>query len=811
MLSRVLWIIACFSLLCISLGSDAIYAVEFSGEELVISDYLLLPRVGRYGRVPIHVDPLQEQIVRGTWKPPQEGGEVATHDGKKVKWSKASAGDDGFVANDSLRGGYAFASIESPKRQVVLLEATGHAMVFVNGEPRAGDPYLTGRSIVPIELRAGKNVLLFHAAAGKVKAKLSKPSVDFFLDDRDLTAPTLVHDDSDQVWLGLLLVNCRNEPLVDAEVQVKVDDRETVTIKADSVPPLGVRKVGVPVTPSWQDNSKDSATVVLSLSNESPAINVDLPIVEKTDDQIRTFRSELDGSVQAYHVLPAVEPEQAAGTLVSLHDASETAADHLEKFTAIDGVTVIAPVGRRDEGCDWEDWSARDVLEVLDDASEKFKLDPKRVWLRGTGTGGHGVLRLGATAPERWAALNPQSAWIEYPLDPSIPRTPIEEMLERVSGANHLTTLITNFASCGVLLEDSGTRDKPKTPDTRTLLEAFTEFHSDFDFRADDQSDSAANIAALLKFCEGRTAKDFTRRDFADCATYRLGGVSKNGWLTILGQAEQAAISRAAVRYEADRKLFIGLTINVSGLAIDVSHLPTDTIVEVVLDGEGIGEFPVEDRPLTFIRNELGWNAVPTLPRSFKRPERYGGLRSAFKNKAILVYGTQGTEEENAWALAKARYDAETVLARLNGSLDVLADTEFDADANRDRNVVVYGNADTNSAWPRLLSTSPVQIRGDGVWIDRRPELGKDLACVFVRPRRRSSNATIGVIGGTGIQGMRATDRLPLFVNGANFPDLLLFGAESLKEGNKAVRAAGYFGMTWGLEPGEIVWRDGAL
>lgn len=792
-------------------GDTTGHAIEFAGGELVINEYLVLPRVGRYGRVPIHVDPLQEQLVRGTWKPPQADGEVTTHDGKKVKWSKAGAGDDGFVANDALRGGYAYASIESPRRQIALLEATGHAMVFVNGEPRAGDPYLTGRAVVPIQLEAGQNELLFHAAAGKLRAKLSSSHADFYLDDRDITSPTLVRGETGEVWLGVVLVNCRNEPLINTKVNVKFNDEDTVAVEVDSVPPLGVRKIAVPVTPSWKDSTKDVGTVALSLANQAPVIYIELPIVEKTDKQVRTFRSKLDGSVQAYHVLPALESEEVAGTLVSLHDANESAVEHLEKFAPIDGVNIIAPVGRRDEGCDWEDWSAHDVLEAWDHVGELFNADPKRTWLRGSGTGGHGVLRLGAIAPERWAAINPRSAWLEYPLEPSIPRTPIEEMLERVSGANHLTTLLTNFASCGVLLEDVGSREKPKTPDTRTLLEAFTEFHSDFEFHTANNSDHASEMSALVEFCRERKVKDFTQRDFADCATYRLGEVATNGWLTILGQTEQAAISRAAVRYEADRKLFIGLTINVSALAIDVSHLPTDTIVEVVLDGEGIGEFPVEDRPLTFIRNELGWNAVPALPRSFKRPQRYGGMRSVFENRAVLVYGTQGTEEENAWALAKARYDAETVLARLNGSLDVVADTEFDADANRDRNVVLYGNADTNSAWPQLLSTSPVQIRGDGVWIDRRPELGNDLACVFVRPRRRSGNAVVGVIGGTGIQGMRATDRLPLFVNGANFPDLLLFGAESLEAGNKGVRAAGYFGMTWGVDPGEIVWRDGAL
>jgi pimeloyl-ACP methyl ester carboxylesterase len=810
MSSRLLWI-ACFvSASNLLLVEAATYAVEFTGDELVVNEYLVVPRVGRYGRVPIHVDPIQAQLVRGTWAPPEADDEVTTHDGKSVKWASATAADDGWISHSDLRGGYAYATIESPQRQVVLLEASGHAMVFVNGEPRAGDPYLTGRSVVPIQLEAGSNELLFHAAAGKLQVKLTKRPADFYLDDRDVTAPTLVRDETGEVWLGILLVNCREEALADTKIIVKFNDEESQEVEVDSVPPLGVRKIAVPVTPNWKDGSSEASTVALSLENSAPVVYVDLPLVEKSEIQTRTFRSQLDGSVQPYHLLQVKESDKPAGTLVTLHDVNETAEKHLAKFLPIDGVNVIAPVGRRDEGCDWEDWSARDVLEVLDAATNRFKLDPRRVWLRGSGTGGHGVLRLGVMAPERWAALIPRNSWIEYPLEPSIPHSPIEEMLERFSGANHLTTLITNFASCGVLLEDTGTREKPATPDTRILLDAFTEFHSDFEFRTANDSDHGADMAAILEFCREHTAKDFAERNFADCTTYRLGETATNGWLTILGQTEQAAISRAAVRYEADRKLFIGLTINVSALAIDVSHLPTDTIVEVVLDSEAIGEFPVEDRPLTFIRNELGWNAVPTLPRSFKRPQRYGGLRSAFMSRAILVYGTQGSQEENAWALAKARYDAETLLSRVNGALDVVADTEFDADANRG-NVVLYGNADTNSAWPLLLSTSPVQIRGDGVWIDRRPELGDDLACAFVRPRRRSGNAVVGVIGGTGLQGMRATDRLPLFVNGANFPDLLLFGADSLEKGNKGVRAAGYFGMTWGVDPGEIVWRDGAL
>ena len=77
----------------------------------------------------------------------------------------------------------------------------------------------------------------------------------------------------------------------------------------------------------------------------------------------------------------------------------------------------------------------------------------------------------------------------------------------------------------------------------------------------------------------------------------------------------------------------------------------------------------------------------------------------------MFVYGTKGTAEENAWALAKSRYDAETFAYRGNGSIDVVADTEFEPEAEPDRNVILYGNADTNAAWAALLGASPVQVR----------------------------------------------------------------------------------------------------
>jgi hypothetical protein len=177
----------------------------------------------------------------------------------------------------------------------------------------------------------------------------------------------------------------------------------------------------------------------------------------------------------------------------------------------------------------------------------------------------------------------------------------------------------------------------------------------------------------------------------------------------------------------------------------------------------------------------------------------------------LLVYGTSGTDEENKWAVAKARYDAETFWYRGNGALEVIPDTRFDFNRDTDRSVILYGNSDTNGAWAKLLATCPIEVKRGEVGAGSHRESGDDLAVVMVRPRPGSDVAMVGIVGGTGPVGMRLTDRLRWFVSGIVYPDLMVLGPKVLSEGTADVRAWGYFGLDWQIDSGEIAWRDASL
>jgi hypothetical protein len=172
----------------------------------------------------------------------------------------------------------------------------------------------------------------------------------------------------------------------------------------------------------------------------------------------------------------------------------------------------------------------------------------------------------------------------------------------------------------------------------------------------------------------------------------------------------------------------------------------------------------------------------------------------------VLVYGTRGTAEENRWAMEKARFDAERFWYQGNGSMDVVSDREFDPRREKDRNVVLYGNAKTNGAWEGVLGSCPVRVSPGRVMMEGKETFsGDDLACLMIYPRRGSDVASVGVVAGTGIRGMRACTRLPYLMPGVGFPDLLVLRSSVLARGEKGIESAGFFGLDWSLSRGEFV------
>ncbi len=546
---------------------------------------------------------------------------------------------------------------------------------------------------------------------------------------------------------------------------------------------------------------------------------IQVRVREPNQSRKRTFVSDIDGSVQYYAVQPArpAEGKNADSLFLTLHGASVEAIGQADAYGGNPRGPIVAPTNRRPYGFDWEDWGRLDALEVLDLARKELQTDPARTYLIGHSMGGHGVWHLGVTYPDRFAAIAPSAGWISFYTyaggrrmeDP----TPVEAMLVRAAANSDTPLLARNYLNHGVYVLHGEADDNVPVDQARTMRKLLADFHSDFVYYERPGAghwwgNACVDWPPLFEFLAQHTIPTAAEVRRVEFVTVNPGVSAWCRWAGIEAQHKPLVPSRIQLTQDAAKRRIAGTTENVARLALSVGHLKPGEPIHVELDGQTVENipWPAEKATLWLEKTDGKWSSARPPLAALKGPHRNGPFKEAFRNRMVFVYGTRGTAEENAWSYAKARYDAETFWYRGNGAVDVVADTGFDDKRDADRNVILYGHADSNAAWAVLLDKSPVQVQRGAVVIGDKKLEGEDLACLFVRPRPGSDRALVGVVSGSGAGGLRLTDRLAYFLSGSGFPDCLVLGPEMLTKGSEGVRAAGFFGNDWGVATGDFAW-----
>jgi pimeloyl-ACP methyl ester carboxylesterase len=794
--------------------------------EIALGDCLVLPPAGRSGRSPIHLDAVEALLVTGKWKAPKAGDTVTLPDGKTRTWASATA-KNSSLEHSALQGGYAFWSVNVETPRVMLLEASGHLMGYVNGEPRGGDPYQNGIVRLPVLLRAGANELLFQGGRGRLHAKLVEPEGPAVLDARDATLPDYREDEDDSPLGALVVVNASEKPLARLALRSRSADAAPVTMLIDPLPPLSTRKAAFRL-PARGKGTGDSVAVdvdLLAEGREMPLAmaKVNVRVRRAAQSYKRTFVSDIDGSVQYYAVQPA-DPTAKDGPpalVLTLHGAGVEAIGQADAYHSKPWCHIVAPTNRRPFGFDWEDWGRLDALEVLALAKEHLKTDPRRTYLTGHSMGGHGTWQIGVNFPDHFAAIAPSAGWISFATyaggrPPEHP-TPMQAMLRRAAAPSETLTLERNLTRDGVYVLHGDADDNVPVSEARAMRKELGGFHADFVYYERPGAGhwwggECVDWPPLFDFLQRHTQPKLTEVRRVDFVTASPGVSSRCDWAEIAAQAHPFLPSRVQLKLDPEHRTFAGTTENVTRLALDRSALPPGKPVGVELDGQSLADLPWHEGGgrLWLGREGDEWAVTNEPSTALKGPHRYGPFKDAFRNRMLFVYGTKGTAEENAWSYAKARYDAESFWYRGNGSVELRADVDFDAGKESDRGVILYGHAESNASWQPLLGDSPVQVRRGIVRVGDREEKGDDLACLFVRPRPGSDRALVGAVSGTGLAGLRLTDRMPYFVSGVGYPDCTVLGPDTLTRGAEGVRAAGFFGTDWGVASGDWVWRPAA-
>ncbi|RYE18171.1 MAG: hypothetical protein EOP42_31105 [Sphingobacteriaceae bacterium] len=79
------------------------------------------------------------------------------------------------------------------------------------------------------------------------------------------------------------------------------------------------------------------------------------------------------------------------------------------------------------------------------------------------------------------------------------------------------------------------------------------------------------------------------------------------------------------------------------------------------------------------------------------------------------------------------------------------------------------------------------------------------MSAYYIWPRADSKTASVAVVAGTGLKGMRAAEANQYLAAGSGFPDFMIFSADLPETGSKAVKQAGFYSNTWDLQNAQMI------
>lgn len=760
--------------------------------------------------------------------------------GDPMQWKTIEIDSTSSFSGSNLRSAHVYLSYISDLEQVVLFEASGHSVALVNGFPHEGDHYDFGYSLIPIKLKKGENIFVLKVGRfPQIRARLITPFSEVQFTTRDMTMPDIQQEEIQEYRGAIRVVNATENWINNATIKAKLADNTTTTVIA-TMPPLSVQKVPFSFTSDSIEDSKESVDLQLQLEDKKGITlhtqKISLEFKSKYKHHKKTFLSNIDGSVQYYSVAPSTSNKDSQALFLSVHGASVEAVNQANAYAQKDWGTLVAPTNRRPFGFAWEDWGRLDALEVLADAKKIYKPDESKIYLTGHSMGGHGTWYLGATYPDKFAAIAPCAGYpdlLEYrdgfsrtllemtseelkergiseklvermKMEPA--NTPLQTIIERAGTPNRTLKLERNYLQSGVYILHGEKDNVVPTAIARKMRARLGTFHNDFTYYEYPDGthwygDHSVDWPPIFYFFKHRTIPKDSEVKKMEFFTGSPGVSATSHFMTIHQQEKPFEVSSFDFSKENGFNIY---TNNVTLLEVDLSKL-TETIPEITIDGDTLKVS--SNLKNYFKKDKEKWISTSKPSLNEKGPHRNGGFKDAFRNHVVFVYATKGSAIENEWYYHKALFDAETFYYRANGNVEMIKDTDFSLKEYADRNVIIYGNKDNNSAWKLLLKDSPIQVKNSELIFGDVTLTGKRWGLYFTVPRQDSDTATIGVVTATGEMGMKAGYANHYLVNATTFPDVVLFDSDLLKNGINAVKLGGFFGKDWTIENGDFEWK----
>lgn len=734
-------------------------------------------------------------------------------------WEEVTPDENGTVSHQSLRNGWAYGEYESDGDQTILLEGGFHSL-FVNGERFAGDYYSAGFTRVPIPLKSGVNRFFVRVLRrGSFKLQMLPAEGLCSISPRDVLIPDMREGSLLDSVGAVIILNHTGQPLTGAVLEVG-DSQVFERIRQDvdpvlpyglSKPAFSLKQLRQPEQNELDEKGMYKLAVTLNHGETSETVHLSMPLRKADQPYKVTKLSGIDGSVQYYAVRPPInfDPERSYALYLTVHGAGVEATGQAAAYSSKRDGYIVAATNRRPYGFDWQEWGRLDTLETLDLFVDQNRIDPERIYLTGHSMGGHGAWYLGAFYPSRFAAIGPSAGWISfssYGRSRSSEEEAASTPFDWAGMENDTMALVENYTNLPIYAIHGEKDDNVPVEQSRRMVAELEKFHKDFVYHEQPGAghwwdDGPAPGAGCVDW---KPLFEFFRKHVRLLRPLSIKFKTPNpaisasyAWLTIQSQISPSALSSVTADAEPGLGTIKITTDNVERLRLTLDDLFIQEEAKLQIDDVELSA--PTDAPVHLLKTgENQWEITEPPDPFLKGAHRSGPFKLAFDKRMVWVYGTGGSDEENAAILAKVRYDSQVWWYRSNGTVTIVPDCDFDPDRFAGRNIILYGNADTNSVFGQLLKDCPIQIDRQEVKIGQESYPG-DVGVLFVYPRPGSDDNLVGVVGATSLKAVRMGFQARYFVSGVACPDYVVFGAEALSEGMAGVLTSGYFDNKWSL------------
>ncbi|MBW2263946.1 MAG: prolyl oligopeptidase family serine peptidase [Deltaproteobacteria bacterium] len=459
-------------------------------------------------------------------------------------------------------------------------------------------------------------------------------------------------------------------------------------------------------------------------------------------------------------------------------------------------------------------WMAEvDIMQVVQDIRKHYPIDPSRIALCGISNGGIGAYTIGTKHASSFSGVYPMagiSDWLVF-YKPAGLAEWSKKVLRRESAVTYAGNARNTHYHFVHGTNDAGPMKVTQARTMHDILEKlgvdhvykeFTEYGHDIIF-------TLWNKERIYKLVRKHPRDPRPASVWIDTMSYRA---ARQFWVSVDQMEETNEIARVRVDVVGGGAGVEVTTQNVLALSLYLDEAPVaDGALEVKIDGTLV---KIDDRPLDgrlpLVRREAGWEiwlpgaSPPWGQGMHKRAGLSGPMGDANYEPQVHVYGTQVPEDvktlEHAARLGARNWHKGKKFVEVD--FPVVADADVTEEMIRDKVLVLYGSAKSNSLIAKIGSKLPIKVTEEGIELRGTLHAAPDVGVRLLYPNPLNPDRYVEVLAGNSAAAAAA--------GGSSFtpylPDYIVFDKKASKKvhgmavGKKVpFIEAGFFTEEWTL------------